>query len=179
MGSLPVVTRKISETGEGVRPLRNWLSSSQYAAFEAAGTNAHRIFSSPGGWMERFGDDLLLSYKDESVRDTILETLPTWCETTGFQPVRIFGKFLPKHNDERTAPVLLSGDENLPVETVVSENGMRFGLDFAAGELPLQAHGGPGFPLTNKNFFSAQNQRGYHGAGTRLFRFGWCCGGDL
>lgn len=133
MGSLPGVTRKISETEEGVRPLRNWLSSSQYAAFEAAGTNAHRIFSSPGGWVERFGGDLLVSYKDEPVRDTILETLPDWCATTGFQPQRVFGKFLPKQNDERSAPVLISGDESLPLETVVTENGMRFGLDFAAG----------------------------------------------
>ncbi|MGV3531783.1 MAG: class I SAM-dependent methyltransferase, partial [Chthoniobacteraceae bacterium] len=109
------------------------MSSSQYAAFEAAGTNAHRIFSSPGGWVERFGGDLLVSYKDEPVRDTILETLPDWCATTAFQPQRVFGKFLPKQNDERSAPVLISGDESLPMETVVTENGMRFGLDFAAG----------------------------------------------
>ena len=112
MGSLPRVTRKFSETVEGVRPLRNWLSSSQYAAFEAAGTNAHRIFSSTDGWIERFGDDLLLSYKEESVRDTILEGLPAWSAETGYQPQRIFGKFLPKQNDERAAPVLISGDSH-------------------------------------------------------------------
>lgn len=136
MGSLSGVTRKFSEIierGEGVRPLRNWLSSSQYAAFHAAGTNAHRIFSSTGGWIERFGDDLLLSYKEEPVRDTLLEGLPAWSAETGFQPRRIFGKFLPRQNDDRTAPVLLSGDPELPLETVVQENGMRFALDFGAG----------------------------------------------
>jgi 23S rRNA (cytosine1962-C5)-methyltransferase len=133
MGSLPRVTRKFSETVEGVRPLRNWLSSSQYAAFEAAGTNAHRIFSSTEGWIERFGDDLLLSYKAEAVRDTMLEGLPAWSAETGFPVQRIFGKFLPKQNDERSAPVLLSGDPALPLETVVKENGISFALDFAAG----------------------------------------------
>ncbi len=133
MGSLPGVTRKFSETEEGVRPLRNWLSSSQYAAFEAAGTNAHRIFSSAEGWIERFGEDLLVSYKEETGLDALLEALPAWRAETAYEPRRIFGKLLPRQNDDRVAPVLLSGDGELPLETVVTENGMRFALDFAAG----------------------------------------------
>jgi len=46
---------------------------------------------------------------------------------------RVFGKFLPRQNDERAAPSLLTGDATLALTTLVEENGMKFGLDFSAG----------------------------------------------
>ena len=46
---------------------------------------------------------------------------------------RIFSKFIPLKNDERIAPEQIGGDPDLPLETIVTEAGMRFGLDFAAG----------------------------------------------
>ena len=83
--------------------------------------------------MERFGDDVLISYKDEISRDHLRAGLQAWATDSGYAPRRVFGKFLPRQNADRIAPVLLEGDATLPMVTVVEENGMRFGLDFAAG----------------------------------------------
>ncbi len=113
-------------------PLR-WLDASALAAFAATKTDAHRICSSADAWIERFSDDLLLSFKDETARDQALAALPVWEAEHGCKHRRIFSKFIPVKNDERIAPVLLEGEASLPLETTVSESGMRFGLDFAAG----------------------------------------------
>ena len=110
-----------------------WLSGEHLAAFRARGTDAHRLFSSADAWLERFGPDLLLSHKTDAARDRVLAALPAWTAAHGLEYRRLFGKFLPRQNEDRAAPVLLSGDAGLPMETVVLENGMRFGLDFAAG----------------------------------------------
>lgn len=112
---------------------RAWLSATQFAAFTAAGTDAHRLCTLPTGWVERFGDDILISHMDDLTRDELVEGVAEWSAQHGFTARRVFGKFLPKQNDERTAPVLLSGDASLPLVTTVQENGVRFGLDFGAG----------------------------------------------
>ncbi len=111
----------------------HWISGAQLAALAAARTTAHRIFSSRAAWLERFGEDLLLSYQRESARDEVLAGLPPWAAECGCAWRRIFGKYLPRQNAERAAPMLLSGDPALPLMTVVEENGMQFALDFAAG----------------------------------------------
>jgi len=120
-----------------------WIAPSQCEAFARAGTSAHRIYSAPDAWLERFGGDLLLSYKTEAARDTVLAGWPGWSAAQTFVPRRIFGKYLPERNDDRAAPALLpallmgsvagAGDPAAPLETVVEENHIRFGLDFAAG----------------------------------------------
>lgn len=76
---------------------------------------------------------MLLSYKAEAVRDTTLAELREWSAEHDWAPARVFGKYLPRQNEERLAPLLLAGDSTAPLRTVVVENGMRFGLDFAAG----------------------------------------------
>ena len=115
------------------KPHALWLPGEQLATFAATATNAHRLCTSPDGWVERFGDDVLLSYKDEATRDAMLDGLRDWSEKHGFASRRIFGKLLPRQNEDRAAPLLLAGDPSLPLFTTVEENGMRFGLDFGAG----------------------------------------------
>ncbi|EDY22210.1 SAM-dependent methyltransferase-like protein [Chthoniobacter flavus Ellin428] len=110
-----------------------WLSGAHLAAFNAAGTNAHRLFTSPDGWVERFGEDVLISYKSDAAREELRSGLAAWCNDNKYPPQRVFGKFLPRQNAERISPVLLDGDATLPLTTVVEENSMRFGLDFGAG----------------------------------------------
>lgn len=112
---------------------RGWLSSRQFAAFADAGTDAHRIFSGADGWVERFGADALVSYKTEGARDEMVAELPEWAAVNGWQAQRVFGKFLPRQNQDRDAPILLSGDPALPLTTVVREAGVRYGIDFEAG----------------------------------------------
>lgn len=114
-------------------PLPHWIDGPTLAALAASQTDAHRIGSSPGAWIERFAEDLLLSYKSDAARDAIFAALREWEAAHGWKHRRIFGKFIPVQNDERIAPVLIEGSAGLPLETVVTENAMRFGIDFAAG----------------------------------------------
>jgi len=116
-----------------IHPQIRWLTSAQFAAFTAASTDAHRLGTSSTGWVERFGDQVLISYKDDATREALRTGLHSWSAEHGFSPQRIFGKFLPRHNAERIAPTLLEGDAALALTTVAQENGMRFGLDFGAG----------------------------------------------
>ena len=110
-----------------------WIRADQFDALRASRTDAHRLFSSTDAWLERFGPDLLLSYKHEVARDHVLAALPGWAAEHRLEYARLFGKWLPRQNEDRAAPALLTGDATLPMETVVEECGMRFGLDFAAG----------------------------------------------
>lgn len=130
---MPDPKKSIRPDSTAHRPLGRWISAAQLAAFENARTTAHRLCSSRDGWVERFGEDVLLSHKDDATRDALAAELKEWSAGHGFLCRRLFGKHLPKQNAERVAPALLLGTADAPMETVVEENGVRFGIDFAAG----------------------------------------------
>jgi 23S rRNA (cytosine1962-C5)-methyltransferase len=110
-----------------------WISPATFAALAAQGTDAHRLASGEGTWLERFGADLLLSYQDEPARDAAMAELDARCAVFTYTPRRVFGKYLPAQAAERVAPELLRGEKNGPMETEVTEAGVRYGLDFAGG----------------------------------------------
>lgn len=110
-----------------------WISPELFAAFEGEGTSAHRLFTSPSAWVERLGRDVLISFKVDAARDEALAGLRDWEARTGFQSERVFSRFLPRQNAERVAPVLLSGDPAASLQTVVTERGICYGIDFVAG----------------------------------------------
>lgn len=112
---------------------RGWITPAQFAAFEASGTDAHRLFSGGDGWVERLAQDAIISHKTAGSPDAIRDELAEWSAANGWQPRRIFGKPLPRQNEDRDPPVLLSGDSTLPLIGEVRENGVRYGLDFVAG----------------------------------------------
>ena len=113
-----------------VTTARAWLKPAQFAVFDAAQTTAHRICSAPDGWVERLGDDALICYKREA--ESFMGELSEWAAAAGWEPKRVFGKLLPRHNEDRSAPVLLRGEEG-PLEAVVTESGIRYAIDFGAG----------------------------------------------
>ncbi len=113
--------------------MNRWISSELLAAFEAEGTSAHRLFTSSDAWVERLGKDVLISFKTDAARDGAFAGLREWEARTGFQSGRVFARFLPRKNAERVAPVLLTGDPEAPLDAVVAERGVRFGVDFGAG----------------------------------------------
>lgn len=115
------------------KPHRQWISGDQLRHFADSQTTAHRLCSGPDAWAERLGEDVLIASPDDAARDALRAELRQWSEEHGLAWQRVFGKLLPRHNEERRAPSLLQGDPALPWQTVVAENGMRFGLDFAAG----------------------------------------------
>jgi 23S rRNA (cytosine1962-C5)-methyltransferase len=110
-----------------------FITPAQFEAFRAESTDAHRVAWSTDGWIERLGDDALVCHKNDAVRDAAVAALGEWGSDVRWGPGRIFGKFLPKQNADRIAPVLLSGDAALPATAVVSEATVKYALDFAAG----------------------------------------------
>ena len=113
--------------------MNRWLSPELFAAFEAEQTSAHRLFTSSNVWVERLGRDVLISFKTDAARDAALSGLREWETSTGFESERVFSRFLPRQNAERVAPVLMAGDPNASLHTVVTERGVRYGIDFGAG----------------------------------------------
>jgi 23S rRNA (cytosine1962-C5)-methyltransferase len=110
-----------------------WIDPAAWRGFAVQKTDAHRAATGSDLWLERFGSDLLLSYQNEPGRDLVLADLDERCAVYGFRPARVFGKFLPHQAEQRSAPVLLHGDAAAALETEVTESGVRYGLDFAAG----------------------------------------------
>jgi len=86
-----------------------------------------------GAWVERLGDDLLFNHQTPHLLALLLEEWKQRAPSYAFEAQRLFSRLLPLQNTERTAPILLQGDATLPVETVVLESHIRFGLDFSAG----------------------------------------------
>ncbi|QIF03121.1 class I SAM-dependent methyltransferase [Roseimicrobium sp. ORNL1] len=74
-----------------------------------------------------------VSYKNEAALEVLLAGLAEQSAASGWKPARIFTRFLPLKNADRIAPVLHSGDAALPWTLVVTEGGVRYGIDMAAG----------------------------------------------
>ncbi len=110
-----------------------WISPALFRALAAEGTDAHRLASAPGLWLERFGGDLLISYQHAQGRDMVLGEMQTRCAAYDFSPRRVFGKFLPTQAAERGAPELLRGEPSVSLQAEAVEAGVRYGLDFGAG----------------------------------------------
>jgi 23S rRNA (cytosine1962-C5)-methyltransferase len=91
------------------------------------------LATGPETWLERFGADLLLSYRTDRGREAALLELDERCAAYSFTPARVFGKYLPLHASERGAPALLRGKTGAPLETEVTEAGVKYGLDFGGG----------------------------------------------
>ena len=101
--------------------------------FEAEGTDAYRLWTIADGWVERFGPDVLISFKNQAARERLTTEYFLWAEAMDFDAQRMFERFLPKRNEERTAPKLILGDSNISSRSVVMERGLRFEIDFSIG----------------------------------------------
>ena len=99
--------------------------------FEAGGTDAYRLCTIADGWVERFGRDILVSFKNQSGREQLTTEFFLWAEAMDFNTQRIFERFLPKRNEEREAPKLILGDSNSSSRTIVMERGLRYEIDFS------------------------------------------------
>ena len=110
-----------------------WIDRPLVVAFEAAGTTAHRLCTIDDGWAERFGPDILISFRSDAARDRLSAELQPWAFSMNFQINRVFGRLLPKKNEERETPKLLQGNETETLQTTATENGLKFGVDFEAG----------------------------------------------
>jgi 23S rRNA (cytosine1962-C5)-methyltransferase len=110
-----------------------WIERELLDQFEAEQTNAHRLCTAHSGWVERYGDDVLVSFKSEATRERLTTEYFLWAQKTGYSLKRMFARFLPRENAERAAPKLLLGDPTTSLRSVVTERGLQFGVDFGAG----------------------------------------------
>lgn len=113
-----------------------WIDRSLLAALAAEATNAHRLCTTDNGWVERFDQDVLISYRDDTEREQFMNQLERCRDRLGFEVARVFGRFLPKKNEERAAPRLLAGDNTRELRTIATERGLKYGIDFTAGYSP-------------------------------------------
>src|ERR1700737_2265695 len=116
-----------------MKPKFEWIDQALLHAFEAEGTDAHRIGTVDDGWVERFGRDVLISFKKDAVRERLKDEFLLWTKAAQFKFGRIFARFLPRKNEERAAPRLLFGDASENLQTTATEQFLRFGIDFDAG----------------------------------------------
>jgi 23S rRNA (cytosine1962-C5)-methyltransferase len=110
-----------------------WIDRGLLDAFEAEGTNAHRLCTIDNGWAERFGRDTLISFRTTAARDRLIRELKEWESSVKFPIGRVFARFLPKKNEERETPKLLFGSEGESLQTIATEHHFKFGIDFGAG----------------------------------------------
>jgi 23S rRNA (cytosine1962-C5)-methyltransferase len=110
-----------------------WIDRDLLRSFEGEGTNAHRLCTIDDGWAERFGADVLISFRSNTARNRLVSELRGWSASASFNPNRAFGRFLPRKNEEREMPKLLSGNDGENLQTVATENYLKFGIDFGVG----------------------------------------------
>src|SRR5213080_157134 len=110
-----------------------WIDASLLRDFEAEGTDAHRLCTIEDGWVERFGPDLLISFRRVLAREHLIQDLHVWATAVRFEFGRIFARFVPRKNEEREAPHLIFGDVSENLQAIAMERHVRFGIDFGSG----------------------------------------------
>jgi 23S rRNA (cytosine1962-C5)-methyltransferase len=110
-----------------------WIDAALLRDFEAEGTDAHRLCTIEDGWVERFGRDVLISFKRVLARERLIQELQSWASTVGFECGRIFARFVPRKNEERESPRLIFGDPAENLQAVATERHLKFGIDFGTG----------------------------------------------
>lgn len=112
---------------------RGWINASLLRDFQAEGTDAHRLCTMEDGWVERFGLDILISFKRVLVREQLIEELKEWADNIPFTFERIFARFVPRQSEQRDPPRLICGNPAENLQTIATERRLKFGIDFGAG----------------------------------------------
>jgi Predicted SAM-dependent methyltransferases len=113
-----------------------WIDASLFRDFQAEGTDAHRLCTIGDGWVERFGRDILISFKSVLARERLIQELKSWANAVPFEFGRIFARFVSRKSEEREPPRLICGDPAENLQTIASERHLKFGIDFGAGFSP-------------------------------------------
>jgi 23S rRNA (cytosine1962-C5)-methyltransferase len=110
-----------------------WVDATLLRDFQAEETDAHRLCTIDDGWVERFGRDVLISFKRVLARERLVEEIQAWASTVPFEFGRVFARFIPRKNEERESPALIFGDPGENLQTISTERHLKFGIDFGAG----------------------------------------------
>jgi 23S rRNA (cytosine1962-C5)-methyltransferase len=110
-----------------------WIDASLFRDFQTEGTDAHRLCTMEDGWVERFGHDILISFKRVLVRERLIHELKEWASDVSFKFGRIFARFVPRKSEQREPPRLICGNPAENPHTLATERRLKFGIDFGAG----------------------------------------------
>jgi 23S rRNA (cytosine1962-C5)-methyltransferase len=110
-----------------------WIDASLFRDFQAEGTDAHRLCTMEDGWVERFGHDILISFKRVLIRERLIQELKEWADDIPFKFERIFARFVPRKSEQRDPPRLICGNPTENLQTIATERRLKFGIDFGAG----------------------------------------------
>jgi 23S rRNA (cytosine1962-C5)-methyltransferase len=113
-----------------------WIDPGLLRDFQIEGTDAHRLCTVKDGWVERFGRDVLISFKKVLIRERLVEELQFWANSGGFPVQRVFARSIPRKNEQREPPRLIVGDPGAALQTIATEWHLRFGIDFDTGYSP-------------------------------------------
>ena len=113
-----------------------WIDSSLIRDFQAEGTDAYRLCTIGDGWVERFGQDVLISFKRVLDRQRLIAELKSWASSVTVQVRRVFARFVARKSEEREPPCLICGNPAENLQTIATERHLRFGIDFGAGYSP-------------------------------------------
>ncbi len=113
-----------------------WIDPALLRDFQAEGTDAYRLCTFQDGWVERFGSDVLISFKTVLARQQLLESVETWARSSGIQVRRVFARFISRKNEQREPPRLIIGDPSESFRTIATEWHLKFGIDFGTGYSP-------------------------------------------
>jgi 23S rRNA (cytosine1962-C5)-methyltransferase len=113
-----------------------WIDPSLLRDFQAEGTDSHRLCTVEDGWVERFGQDVLISFKRVLTRERLFAELESWATSVGLEVRRVFARFVPRKNEQREPPRLILGDPSENLQTIATERHLKFGIDFATGYSP-------------------------------------------
>lgn len=115
------------------RQMKDWIDFGLLRDFAAEKTDAYRLCTRSDGWVERYGANVLISYKTETAGEQLRRELADWASLAHQPFERVFARFLPKQNSERHPPRIVSGAANLPLDATVLERGVCYTVDFSAG----------------------------------------------
>ena len=112
-----------------------WIDEDLLRRFENEGTYAHRLCTIDDGWAERFARRCSrFRIRTEAARDQLAVGIRIVGERRWDITIeRMFGRFLPRKNEERETPKLLSATADESLQTVATENHLKFAIDFGAG----------------------------------------------
>jgi 23S rRNA (cytosine1962-C5)-methyltransferase len=110
-----------------------WIDPGLLRDFQAEATDAYRLCTIEDGWVERFGRDIVISFKRVLARERLLAELQSWTSSVGFDFGRIFARFVPRKGEEREPPRLIVGDPAENLQTIATERHLKFGIDFGTG----------------------------------------------
>ncbi len=123
----------INDARPAMMRMSEWIEADLHREFIGQQTDALRLCTTPDGWVERFGVDVLISHKTEAALERLKTELCLWALNIDFKFRRVFARFLPKQNADREAPTLILGDPDTNLQSTALERSLSYAIDFGAG----------------------------------------------